>query len=85
MLSANDGVHAIAYDAVNVSVAAPLTTTAVRGGNSIELTWNGSAPNSVIEQSLNLPAQWTPILTASVRNASIPMTNVMSFFRIREP
>ena len=86
MLSANDGIHAVAYDALNVNVTAnaAFQTTISRTENTIDLTWNGSASEFVLEQTLAFPAQWTPILTTAVHTAAIPMPNQAAFYRIRE-
>jgi hypothetical protein len=84
MLSADDGVHAVGYDAMHVNVASGLTMTITQSGNGGNLAWNGSASVFVLEQTTSLIAQWTPILTTSVFNASIPFTNETAFFRIRQ-
>jgi hypothetical protein len=85
MLSANDGVHAIAYDAVAINVANALTASITRSASGAELTWNGSAPAYVIEQKKQLEnIAWTPVLTTGVYNASISLTNEIAFYRIRE-
>jgi hypothetical protein len=85
MLSANDGIHAVAYDAAIVTVANALTASISPTSNGAELKWNGSAPSYVIEQTTQIGTiPWTPVLTTSVYAASIPFTNQMAFYRIRE-
>ena len=86
MLSANDGTHSVAYDAAIVTVANALTASISRTPTGAELNWNGSAPSYVIEQTTQIGnAPWTPVLTTSVYTASIPFTNQVAFYRIREP
>jgi hypothetical protein len=85
MLSANDGIHAVAYDAAIVTVANALTASITRSANTADITWSGSAASYVVEQTTQLGTiPWTPVLTTSVYNASIPFTNQIAFYRIRE-
>src|SRR5207237_8631168 len=85
MLSANDGIHAIAYDAMHVKVASDLTVAITQSQTAAQLTWNGSPASFVVEQTRDLSApQWTPVLTTSVFSASFPFTNPIAFYRIRE-
>ena len=84
MLSANDGIHAVAYDAMQVQVTSQLTVSITQSGNSASLAWNGSPSPAVVEQSTSPTAQWTPILTTSVFSASIPFTNQLAFYRVRQ-
>lgn len=85
MLSADDGIHAVSYDAIHVNVASDVLLTIRRGGSGADLSWTGSAPAYVIEYSSNLMApQWSPILTNSAKSATIPFTNQMAFYRVRK-
>jgi hypothetical protein len=85
MFSADDGFHAIAYDALHAAVASGIAITITKSDDGASLSWTGSAPPFTIEQSTNLlAAEWTPILTTSVNSTTIPFTNQMSFFRIRQ-
>jgi hypothetical protein len=85
LLTADDGIHAIAYDALHVTITDAITLRIANAGSNVNLTWTGPASTSVIERttSLNNP-QWTPVLTTSVSSASFPFANQTSFFRIRE-
>jgi hypothetical protein len=84
LLSADDGVHAVAYDAVVITVVPALTLTATPSGTNLSLSWNGGAPPFVVERSAAWPpTTWTPCSTTSVQNASVPIVNAGGFFRVR--
>jgi hypothetical protein len=84
MLSADDGVHSVAYDAVVITVTQMISLTATRVGTNLNLTWTGGTSPFVIERSDSLLANfWSGIVTTSVQNASIPISNGMEFFRVR--
>lgn len=86
MLSAADGVHAPAFDAVNVTVTDEFRMDVSWAGNSIALSWSGIGSPFVVEQaSLLAPLNWTPVLTTTVHIASIPITNARAFLRLRQP
>jgi hypothetical protein len=85
MLAADDGVHAVAYDTLQATIANPLTATISRAGTDANLTWTGSGPTFVVEQSLELgTVPWTPVLTTAVHTATVSLLNQTAFFRIRE-
>ena len=84
MLSADDGVHAVAYDAVVVTVTQAISVTIARLGTNVSLNWTGGAPPFVVERSDILPASsWSGVLTTGVQNATVPISTSNSFFRIR--
>jgi hypothetical protein len=84
MLSASNGVHAVAYDAVVVTVAPVITLTAARGGTNLNLSWAGGSPPFVLERATNLPpGNWSGVLTTSVQSASVPIVPGNAFFRVR--
>ena len=83
-LNANDSVHAIAYDAVVITVTTSFTTSAARVGTNITFDWSGGTGPFVLERADALPANpWIGMLTTSAQTVSIPMTNGKGFFRIR--
>ncbi len=51
MLSAADGVHAVAYDAVVVTVFQAIPLTLTRAGSNVTLSWSGGSPAYVVERS----------------------------------
>jgi hypothetical protein len=84
MLSADDGVHAVAYDAIVVTVTPAMTLAIARAGTNLNLTWEGGAPPFVVEQTGFLPASsWSGVVTTSSQNASVPLTSANRFFRVR--
>lgn len=84
MLSASNGVHAIAYDAVVINVSQAIIASITKSGANLNLTWSGGTPPFVIERATNFPATtWSSALTTSVQSASFPITPGQAFFRIR--
>ena len=84
MLSASDGVHAVAYDAVVVTVAQALVAAVSRSGTNLNLSWTGGAPPFVVERGDSLPTTaWSGVLTTSVHSASAPMLNGKAFYRVK--
>jgi hypothetical protein len=85
ILSADDGVHAVAYDSVIVTVtlAETIHVDATAAGSNLELTWTGGSPPYVLQKADGLvPAAWTGAVTTSVQSASLPFSNAKAFFRI---
>ncbi|HMP82534.1 MAG TPA: hypothetical protein PKA41_07475 [Verrucomicrobiota bacterium] len=84
MLSADDGVHAVAYDAMVVHVGELIAISISQAGTNLALTWTGGTPPFVVERSAGLyPASWSGVATTMVHNASVPATNTSAFFRVR--
>lgn len=83
-LSADDAVHAVAYDAVVITVTNSINVTIARSGTNVNFTWVGGTPPFVLEQTDTLPASsWSGVVTTSLQNASVPITNTKSFFRVK--
>ena len=83
-LSADDGVHAVAYDAVVITVLNLINLSATLSSTNINLNWSGGTPPFIVERADALPAgPWNDILTTSLQNASVPMTNPAGYFRVR--
>jgi hypothetical protein len=87
MLSGEDGVHAVAYDAVVITVNAappvPILLSIIRSGASVNLNWTGGTPPFVIQRTDSFPPAWNGVVTTSLQSATIPMTNAGRFFRVR--
>lgn len=84
MLSASNGVHAIAYDAVVINITSGILLSLTRVGANANLSWSGGTPPFIIERSLTLPiSSWSSVLTTSVQNASVPIAPGNAFFRVR--
>ena len=43
-LSANDGVHAVAYDAVIITVTSGINVSLTLAGTNVNLSWTGGSP-----------------------------------------
>jgi hypothetical protein len=84
LLSADDGVHAMAYDAVVFNIMSGILLNATPVGPNLNLNWSGGVAPFVVERTLTLsPAAWSAFATTSVQNASIPVTAGNGFFRVR--
>ena len=88
MLSAADGVHAVAYDAVIVTVTPLVTSAFLSGGNNVTFGWLTSSAPYFVEKTTNLlPPNWVVIQTNTGSNAMItigPGENA-AYFRLRAP
>lgn len=85
LLSATDGLHPVAYDAVVVSVASnPSISGLTRNGTNVILSWTGGSAPFVLERKNTLSdPTWTPVQTNSVSPATLPLTGQTGYFRIR--
>jgi len=84
MLSAEDGIHAVAYDSMQVTVAQAITLALAPFGSNVSLTWSGGSPPYVVELSHTLSAiSWVPVLTNNVSSALLPATGSPCYFRVR--
>jgi hypothetical protein len=85
MLSADDSVHAVAYNAVVVTVSLGISLAITSAGANVNLSWTGGSPPYVLQQALALPAQgWSGVVTTSTQNATKPVTtNGNAFFRVQ--
>jgi hypothetical protein len=82
LLSADDGVHAVAYDAAVVTVTPVVTLSVARSGTNLVLTWSGGSAPYVLESSANL-GTWTPILTNNGQSTTLPVASTNLLFRVR--
>ena len=84
MLSADDGIHAVAYDAVKLTATQSLALHIDWSGTNVSLSWTGGSPPFVIERSWGVPANnWIPVMTNASYSAQLSVTNSVGFFRIR--
>jgi hypothetical protein len=84
LLSADDGIHATAYDAVNITVGpAALLSSIQITGTTAKITWSGGSGPYVLESASALPGAWSGVLTTSQATASIPITTTQGFFRVK--
>jgi hypothetical protein len=83
-LSADDGTHAVAYDAVVLTVTSGVTLAVTPNGTNVNLSWNGGTPPFVVQRSSGLaPASWSGVVTTSQQSIMLPRTNGSGFFRVR--
>lgn len=82
--SANDGVHAVAYDAVVITVINGINMTLTLAGTNMNLSWTGGSPPYVVQWSGTLPAaSWSDLLTTSTTSTNLPIANLAGFFRVK--
>jgi hypothetical protein len=85
-LSADDGVHAVAYDAVVITVANSIQAAITPNATNVHLSWTGGAAPYVVQQAGALPAiAWSDIVTTSLQGIDLPATNPAEFFRVLGP
>ena len=82
-LSADDGIHAVAYDAAVITVTNTINVSIARTGTNVNVSWTGGVAPFVVQQTAALPsAAWNSIVTTSVNSTNIPITNTTGFFRV---
>ena len=85
-LSADDGVHAVAYDAVVIVVTNAVWMSAARAGTNVTLNWLGGTAPTVVQTNPGLmPSGWGNMATTSLQSVSLPLTHTNKFFRIQSP
>lgn len=84
LLSAADGVHAVAYDAVVVKVSQIVPVTISRAGASVTLGWSSGSPPYTVESRGSLPGSlWNTVLTTNAQSVRLPIASTNTFFRVR--
>lgn len=84
LLSADDGVHAVAYDTALITATSVLSLTISNAGANVTLRWTGAAPPYVVESTPGLsPASWSGVVTTSVQSVMMPLTKTNTFFRVK--
>lgn len=83
-LSADDGIHAVAYDAAVFTVTNAVRVTIARADTNVSLSWQGGSPPFVVQQADALPVtSWSSVATTSQQSVTLPMTNRIGVFRVR--
>jgi hypothetical protein len=87
LLSADDGVHGVACDAVVVTVTAGFTARIERvAATNVVISWTGGSPPFVLEATSVLPAApWRVIVTNYTSAAIVPVADGAQFYRVRGP
>jgi hypothetical protein len=84
-LSASNGIHAVAYDAVQIDVTTPILLSITNMGAEVHLSWTGGTPPFVVERATTFaPPNWSGILTTAQPHVTISMISDKAFFRLRE-
>ena len=84
MLSADDSVHSVAYDAVVITVGNSVTMNIALNGTNANLSWTGGSPPYVLQHAATLPtSSWDGVVTTSMTSASIPLSPTNGFFRVQ--
>jgi hypothetical protein len=84
ILSADDRVHAVAYDAVVINVLPTITLTISRPNANAKLSWSGGSAPYILERTDTLtPSAWTWLLSTNGTSVSLPLMGFSAFFRVR--
>jgi hypothetical protein len=82
-LSADDSIHAVAYDTVIITVTSGINVTLTLAGTNVNLSWTGGSPPYVVQWSETLPtASWNDLVATSLNFTNLPNTNFTGFFRV---
>jgi hypothetical protein len=82
-LSADDGVHAVAYDAMVITVTNVIKVSIMLVGTNVNVSWTGGVAPYVVQRTGALPGSWSDIATTSGQSTNIPITNAADFFRVK--
>jgi hypothetical protein len=84
MLSADDAVHAVAYDAVVITVTNGIRLNVSFTSTNTMLNWVGGSPPYVLQQADTFPStSWSGVITTSQTSASVPLPQGNRFFRVQ--
>jgi len=82
-LSASNGVHTVAYDAVVVTAQDMIRLSAARSGGNVTLSWSGGRPPYTVQWAGDLPAfQWSAVVTTNATNVAVPASSGYRFYRV---
>jgi len=86
MLSADDGVHAVARDAVVIDVVSQFSIAISRSGPDARIDWFGGSSPYVLEAT-NDPAtnSWGVVSTNTGTGVTVPISANAGYFRVRCP
>jgi hypothetical protein len=82
--SADDAVHAVAYDALVVTVVPDTLLRIAKSGTNALLWWSGGIAPFTLEMATNPAGSWITLLSTSGTNVSLPLTNKTALFRTRD-
>jgi hypothetical protein len=83
-ISADDTVHAVAYDAVVITVSDVLKLSIFPAGQNVQLSWTGGTSPYAVDQATNLAfSTWLPVLTTNAQTVVLSNNTPRSYFRVR--
>jgi hypothetical protein len=87
MLSAEDGIHTPAYDAVKIAVVQKaidnIAIQAALSGGNLVLRWSGNSASYTVQQASALPPlNWKDLTNVTAAQMVIPVSSTQSFFRV---
>ena len=83
LLRADDGVHAVAYDAVVVTIIPSIILRIVLSGQNVQIDWIGGNPLFTLEATDTLPtAQWNTVQRTNSYGVLLPITGSAGFYRV---
>jgi len=84
LLSADDGVHAVGYDATVVTAGSGIRVGVQPIGTNLMLHWSGGSPPYELERSSSVSTgSWIPVLTTSDSTATVPICDACGMFRVK--
>jgi hypothetical protein len=84
IVAISDGVHARAYDTVDVNVMSTLKLDIVPSGTNVSLDWHGADPPFVLQTATSLFQQtWSTVQSNDTTNAIFPPAENTAFFRVK--
>ena len=86
LFSADDTIHAPAYDAVVITVMDTIQINIQRSGTNVVVGWQGGAAPFQLETTSTLPAtQWVSAGTYITNSATAARNSDAKFFRVHSP
>jgi hypothetical protein len=83
-LSADDSIHAPAYDAVMMTVRDGIHLDLRRDGTNLAVSWTGGSPPFQLDRAPFLSATaWQPFLTLNTNFVRLFPTSAAALFRVR--
>lgn len=84
-LSADDGVHAVAYDALVINVTNVIHLSIRHSGTNLNFAWLGGVAPFVVQQCSNLsPPAWSDLLTTGATSTNLPDPAATTFYRVKD-
>jgi hypothetical protein len=84
MLSADDGIHTPAYDAVVMTLRDGIHLDLRRDGTNLAVSWTGGSPPFQLDRAPFLSAtEWQPLLTLNTNFVRLFPTSAAALFRVR--